>query len=68
MRIIENNYGNIRCPMCDSVFQLEKGDLQWTHTDEDSYYFECPICGALKWFDEDHPYVEASKTGIMVHK
>lgn len=67
MRIIENNYGNIRCPMCDSVFQLEKGDLKTSWHDPE-YYFICPVCGHTKWYDEDHPYVEASKTGIMVHK
>lgn len=68
MKILENNFGKIRCECCDSVFQLEKGDLKWSHTEEDQYYFKCPICGQLKWFDEEHPYVEASKTGIFVHK
>jgi len=67
MKMLENNYGKIRCKCYDSVYQLEKGDLQKFPYD-DEWYFECPVCGAKKVFDEEHPYVKASKTGIFVHK
>ena len=67
MKILENNYGKIRCDGCDSVYELEKWDLHKFPYD-DEWYFECPVCGTRKVFDENHPYVEACKTGIFVHK
>lgn len=67
MKILENNYGKLRCKCCDSVFELEKGDLT-KYTYDDEWYFKCPICGTLKIFAPQHPYVEACKTGIFVHK
>ena len=58
MEILENNFGKVRCPECDSVFRItDKGDFVWDPHD-DNYYIKCPICGQLKWFEEDDPYVQ----------
>ena len=73
MKILENNFGKIRCPYCDSVFELEKGDLTECSQDPGEYYFECPICGEHKYFEpdifgQDSPYVKIHKYGSTPHK
>ena len=68
MKILENNYGKIRCCGCDSVYQLEKGDLKYDHNELEYRYFKCPVCEQMNWIDKDHPYVKACETGIFVHK
>lgn len=68
MVILENNFGKIRCDICDSVFTLEKGDLKSPSQDPGEYYFECPVCGYQKWIPEDHDYIKLNKFGAIPHK
>ncbi|WP_296864718.1 hypothetical protein [uncultured Methanobrevibacter sp.] len=72
MIILENNFGKIRCPYCDSVFKLEKGDLTQCSQDPEVYYFECPICYERKYFEDDvfehSSYIRLHKYGMVPHK
>lgn len=50
MRILKaNSCGHETCRNCHSEILVEKGDLMWTHTEEDCYYVNCPICGETIW-------------------
>lgn len=65
MKLLENNWGKIRCPYCDSVMEIEKDDIQ-EHYD-DGLYVVCPICDSIIWC-EDNPVVKNIKQGILWHK
>ena len=59
MELLENNWGKVRCPRCDSVMRPEKQDIK--DTLDDGHYMICPVCGSTIWFDDDeetHPVVE----------
>lgn len=52
MRILENNWGKVRCHKCDSVMgHIVKDDI---YDSEDGHYMICPICGAFVWFNNEY--------------
>ena len=65
MELLENNWGKLRCPHCDSVMRIEKDDIE-EHYD-DGPYVVCPICDSIIWC-QGNPVIEKIKNGIMWHK
>ena len=58
MKLIENNWGRVRCPHCDSVMEPEKKDIQ--ESLDDGHYMTCPICDGTIWFNDkyaEHPVI-----------
>ena len=58
MKLIENNWGRVRCPHCDSVMEPEKKDIQ--ESLDDGHYMTCPICDETIWFNDkytEHPVI-----------
>lgn len=59
MELIENNWGRVRCPKCDSVMDhITKDDI---YDSDDGHYMICPVCNSNIWFDDkyvSHPVVE----------
>ena len=52
MRLLENNWGKVRCTTCDSVMdQIVKDDI---YDSDDGHYIICPICGSRIWFNDEH--------------
>ena len=48
MRLIENNWGRVRCPKCDSVMdQITKEDIR---DSDDGHYIIKPSCEKYKVF------------------
>ena len=58
MELIENNWGRVRCPYCDSVMKPSKEDIQ--ESLDDGHYIICPICNGKIWFNDEyneHPVI-----------
>ncbi len=52
MTLIENNFGKVRCKICDSVMIPDKEDV---HINSDfEHYITCPVCGSNIWLDEGY--------------
>lgn len=52
MRLIENNWGRVRCSKCDSVMdQIIKEDI---YDSDDGHYIICPVCQSRIWFNDEH--------------
>ena len=76
MILLENNWGNVRCPHCDSVMKPEKEDI--LHHYDDGEYMICPVCGRHIWFGHnditmseefaENPVIYRILKGIKVHK
>ena len=50
MKVIANgNTNQVECEKCHAKLEFDKYDLRWTHTEEDYYYIECPICHEMIW-------------------
>lgn len=70
MRLLENNWGKVRCPKCDSVMdQITKKDI---HDSDDGHFIICPVCGSSIWFNDkyvSHHIVKNAKIpgGILHH-
>lgn len=47
MKLLENNWGKVRCPGCDSVMEIEKNDLMYDSDGE--LYIICPVCDSYIW-------------------
>ena len=59
MELLENNWGKVRCPKCDSVMIPDKEDIK--DTLDDGHYVTCPVCNSTIWFndeDEVHPVIQ----------
>ena len=56
MKLIENNWGKVRCPKCDSVMMPDKEDI--LESDDDGHYIICPVCKSKIWFGDDNVYDE----------
>lgn len=70
MRLLENNWGKVRCPKCDSVMdQIVKEDI---YDSDDGHYIICPICRSRIWFNDEyekHHIVENAMTpGGIPHR
>lgn len=60
MELIENNWGRVRCPHCDSVMKPDKEDIK--ESLDDGHYMVCPICDSKIWFNDEHnPHPVISK-------
>lgn len=64
MKVIANgNTNQVECEKCHAKLEFDKYDLRWTHTEEDYYYVECPICHEMIWLKStkelDQMYHEA---------
>ena len=78
MILLENNWGKVRCPHCDSVMKPEKEDIIHDYDEGDGEYRICPVCGRRIWFghnditmSEDYaenPVIYRILKGIKVHK
>ncbi len=69
MELLENNWGKVRCPKCDSVMKPNKDDIKWTL--DDGHYIICPVCDSTIWFNDDfeaHPVVSKILNGTPWHK
>ena len=71
MILIENNWGKVRCPKCDSVMIPDKEDIRGTL--DDGHYIVCPVCDSRIWFNdadpyEKHPVISKILSGINIHK
>ena len=69
MKLLENNWGKVRCPKCDSVMEPEKGDILVSL--DDGHYMICPVCGGTIWFnddDEEHPVISKILSGQTWHR
>lgn len=77
MILLENNWGKVRCPKCDSVMKPEKGDIFYSY--DDGHYIVCPVCGSRIWFGEcgsdvmneeyaGNPVIYKILKGIPIHK
>jgi len=66
MKLIENNWGKVRCPFCESVMEPDKEDIM-TNSDYENYII-CPVCDSKIWFEDNHPVIEKILTGIKIHK
>lgn len=69
MRLIENNWGRVRCPKCDSVMDsIMKDDIR---DSDDGHYIVCPVCGSRIWFNDEygeHPVIGKILSGQLWHK
>ncbi len=65
MKLLENNWGKLRCPYCDSVMEIEPNDVESNYDNE--LYVVCPVCDSKIWVT-DNPVVKLIKSGIMYHK
>lgn len=57
-KLLENNWGRVRCPHCDSVIEPEKKDIQ--ESLDDGHYMICPVCDGTIWFNDkytEHPVI-----------
>lgn len=67
MELIENNWGHVRCPKCDSVMgHIVKEDI---HDSEDGHYMICPVCKNRIWFGDEyepHPIVQNALSPIGI--
>ena len=67
MRLLENNWGKVRCPKCDSVMdQIVKEDI---YDSNDGHYIFCPACGSRIWFNDEyekHHIVENAMSSIGI--
>lgn len=71
MVLLENNWGKVRCPKCDSVMdQITKDDIY--NSLDDGHYIICPVCGSSIWFNDKytqhHIVKNAMKHGGIPHK
>ena len=70
MRLLENNWGKVRCQKCDSVMDdITKEDI---YNSDDGHYIICPVCESQIWFNDEyekHHIVENAITlgGIPHH-
>lgn len=52
MELIENNWGRVRCPHCDSVMdKITKDDI---YDSDDGHYMICPVCLKRIWFNDEY--------------
>lgn len=65
MILLENNWGKFRCQHCDSVMEIEKGDIM-EDPDGEMYTF-CPVCDSYIWLTHN-PVAQKIKDGITWHK
>ena len=65
MKLLENNYGKLRCPHCDSVMEIEPNDVEANYDNE--LYIVCPVCNSKIWVT-DNAVVKRMKDGILYHK
>lgn len=65
MILLENNYGKLRCPYCDSVMKIESSDIN-TNSDNELYVI-CPICDSNIW-TTNNIVVKKIKNDILYHK
>ena len=65
MKLLENNYGKLRCPHCDSVMEIEPNDVETDYDNE--LYVICPVCDSTIWVT-DNAVVKRMKEGILWHK
>ena len=65
MKLLENNWGKLRCPHCDSVMEIESSDIETNYDNE--LYVVCPVCDSNIWVT-DNVVAHQMKKGIMWHK
>lgn len=65
MILLENNYGNLRCPYCDSIMKIESSDINTNYDNE--LYVVCPVCNSNIWVT-DNVVIKRIKDGILYHK
>lgn len=65
MKLLENNWGKLRCPHCDSVMEIEPSDIETNYDNE--LYVVCPVCDSNIWVT-DNVVAHQMKKGIMWHK
>jgi uncharacterized C2H2 Zn-finger protein len=65
MKLLENNWGKIRCPYCDSVMEIEKDDIMDNCDGE--IFITCPVCDSYIWLTHN-PVAQKIKDGITWHK
>lgn len=65
MILLENNYGKLRCPYCDSVMKIEPSDINVNSDNE--LYVICPVCNSTIWVT-DNIVIKRIKDGILYHK
>ena len=69
MELLENNWGKVRCPYCDSVMKPDKEDIH--QTIDDGNYIICPVCNCSIWFNDKytkHPVISRILKGLTIHK
>lgn len=69
MELLENNWGNVRCPRCDSVMRPDKQDIK--DTLDDGHYMVCPVCESTIWFNDDeepHPVISKILNNTPWHR
>ena len=69
MKLIENNYGKVRCKTCDSVIIPDRKDICSNYDNE--CYVVCPVCGQDIWFDgnpDTNPVLKHIIHGGLPHR
>ena len=64
MILLENNYGRLRCPYCDSVIKVESSDINETYDNE--LYTICPVCDSNIWVT-GNIVIKRIKDNILYH-
>ena len=65
MILLENNYGKLRCPYCDSVMKIESSDINTNYDNE--LYVICPVCNSNIWVT-NNAVIKRIKDNILYHK
>lgn len=71
MELLENNYGKVRCKVCDSVMKPSKEDVKVSPYG-DGHYIICPVCNSYIWLNdysyERNPVLDHILAGGLPHK
>ena len=65
MKLLENNWGKIRCPYCDSVMEIEKKDIM--DNSDGEIFIICPVCESYIWLTHN-VVARRIQEGINWHK